>query len=144
MTPFLCLAVPPNLTPRIRAVFKEPVSIKDASEFPIAKATMGDWITWPAYLLQIEAGSSRLVFKEFRKRTHNNDRSELLVSGLQGLMESSQPVSVAFLYHVFTGLLLSEIVSVRDEVIVPIEDIAGYIPDRLEEDTRYVVRKSGC
>jgi hypothetical protein len=86
------------------------------------------------------AGSHRLIGQGTSKKTHNTDRSSVLVDGIQALLELDACYSVAFLFHWMRGLIATEPVTPRWEQRFPISDLARSIP-AIEEDVRYVITR---
>jgi hypothetical protein len=139
MSCFLCLSVPPEVAPNLRTSFDPIIRLTEASSWPIGEAARGKNKQWPSYVLQIGFSSAKLVGPFPARRTHNNDRSGLLVSGIQSLLADASCPSIAFVLHWFKGHLATEIIPLKDERTVCLTDLARSIYE-LDEDVRYVVR----
>jgi hypothetical protein len=138
MSCFLCLSVPPEAASNLRHSFDPIIHLTEASLWPIGQAARGKNKQWPSYFLQVGSSSAKLVGPFPARRTHNNDRSDLLVSGLQSLLAAVACPSVTFLFHWFKGCLQTETIPLKDERTVGLTDLARSIYD-LDEDVRYVV-----
>lgn len=138
MSYFLCLAFPAKLDECVRKSFDARILQTDASVFPIGKTTRGPKFSWKATLLQVDFSSASLIGKASVRKTHNNDHTELFVSGVQTLFKSASCTSVSFLAHWMQGYINTEEVTPKAEQSIKVSDLAQIVTD-LEEDVRYTI-----
>lgn len=138
MSYFLCLAVPQAATDHMRLAFDRRIHLTEAHDLPIGKATRGKNNNWATYLLQVGSSSASLLCKGVIRRTHNNDHSEVLLSGIQALLKNENVPSLSFLVHWMHGYITTEEIPVKTEKHVGLPDLPHILLDT-EEDVRYTV-----
>ncbi len=142
MSFFLCLAVPQEAQAQLASAFDKRVHLTDASSFPIGKATRGRKHSWMPVLLQVGSSSASLIGKGGLRRTHNNDHTAILVSGIQRLLENEGCFSVSFLAHWMQGRIDQEQIVLKGEKQINLSEIAQSLLE-VEEDVRYLVSTTG-
>ena len=138
MSFFLCVAMPREATHLLPSVFDKSIFQTDASDFPIGKAAIGKNRSWSAVLLQIGSSSAFLVGIANIKKTHNNDRTELLLSGINALMEREECPSLTLLGHWMRGYISTEDVPIEAEKRIDLSVLSGVVSD-FEVNIRYTV-----
>lgn len=132
--------MPQEAVSSLRSSFNQVIYLTDVSSLPIGAITRGKNTSWSAYLLQIGSSSASLLGKGSTRKTHNSDRSELFISGIQSLMINPACSSVSFLVHWMQGLIAAEEITIKQEQQIRLQDTAQFVLN-LEEDVRYVVLK---
>ena len=140
MSYFLCLALQANEENVLGLAFDKRIFISKVSNLPIGISAISNDLKQKAFLLQIGSSSASLVGKGGAKKTHNNDHSELFISGLQTLLNREECTSVSFLVHWMKGLIALEQVHVKQEKNIGISELSIVIRN-VEEDTLYIVTK---
>jgi len=144
MSYFLCLAIPETVSESaFRAAFDQSIWFTAVTDCPIGKITCGKRINdkrnkWRATFLQIGFCSAKLIGKGAIKKTHNNDKSPLLIAGLQRLLADENCPSVCFLGHWMQGSISEEEFLLRGQEQIIVAQLPEVL-ERLEEDTRYVL-----
>jgi hypothetical protein len=138
MSYFLCLSVPEDVVQALPRAFDPSVYLTEVSALPIGEVTRGEDTRWRSYLLQIGSSSASLVGKGSVRKTHNSDRSAVLVSGIQALLAMRACSSISFLLHWVRGHLATEEVTAKRQELLNATDLPLIVAS-LEEDVRYVV-----
>lgn len=110
----------------------------EVTHFPIGKLTRGNHHSWTAVLLQIGSSSASLIGKSSLRKTHNNDHSDLLISGIQSLLQEEDCFSLSILVHWMHGYIIDEEIALQGDK--HIHELA--LPEELlkfEEDVRYTI-----
>ena len=140
MSYFLCLALIADEENQLRSAFDKRIFISEASNFPIGRSAISNERKYKAFLLQIGSSSATLIGKGGARKTHNNDHSELLISGLQSLLIREECSSVSFLAHWTEGMIAVEQVPVLQVITIAVSDLQNTIRN-FKEDTLYIVSK---
>ena len=138
MSYFLCLAIPAHLATRLPASFDSRIHMTDASSYPIGKTTRGKHLLWSSFLLQVGSSSASLIGKGSAKKSHNNDHSELLVSGIQKIFDETDCHSLSLLAHWMEGYITTEQIALADEQEILIADLPRALLS-LAENIRYTI-----
>jgi hypothetical protein len=140
MSYFLCLAVPPEVTGLLPSVFDERIHRTDVSDWPIGVTTRGKNRSWKAILVQIGSSSASLIGKGGARKTHNNDHTELLISGITALLERQECASLSFLVHWMHGYITTEEIPLQCDKRIELSALLQSLIE-LEDDVRYTVYK---
>ncbi|HEY3332805.1 MAG TPA: hypothetical protein VGK19_22420 [Capsulimonadaceae bacterium] len=138
MSFYLAVGIPPQLVSKLRESLDSQIYIGDVTDFPIGRATTRGRSSWVAYTLQIGSSSASLVGKGAIRRTHNNDKSALLISGVEALLGCENVPSITLLLHWMSGWIQNEEVHATCEERVRIENLPETV-ETMQSDVRYIV-----
>lgn len=144
MTYFVCIAIPTTIAPKVPSMFDAMCRFSDATETLVGKATIGKprypWKQpWTALFIEVGLGSASLICRGVQRKTHNNDYTPLMASGIQALLAMDACPYVPFLIHWFHGYMETEEITIVREERIELSRINAPLFYELEEDTRYTM-----
>lgn len=132
------LAVPEELEKEFHSCFDPMIFISEASDFAISRSLRDTTASWKLYSLRTGAGSEKLLGQVGKsRRTHNNDKSQLLIDGVEKFLKMNGG-QVVFFYHLFRGHFATEEAVVAGREAFDFETFRITF-QQLESDTVYLV-----
>lgn len=135
MTYFVCLTVPQKAISQLSNRFGRLIHFTNVTDTPFGRATCAENRERDAYILQVGSNSASLMNKK-----HKNNCPGLFVSVIETLLVEGGFPSVAFLGHTMSELIKTEKISVQDQKVIKLMDLAQSLSSS-QEDIRYLVTR---